>query len=706
MKEKKKIEIKIIKPSKNLIKSRLQIVPSNKTSTSSSSNKKIITNNLFTYYTGKNNEKKMNQNKINVKKNFGNNIKAKNKNKKYISPISSDVHKMLIKTDLDIKYPLKEESKKQINLIFDETKLNHISDRISSKSFEHIIAYAANTNKGILKYYNEDRISIVVNMNQPNDYQSKDKFPKVSYFAIFDGHGGFKSAEYLRDNLLNLICTNKNFPNNINLAIKESFKKADETFLNEHAFSDGKLKDRSGSCGLFLLVINDTIYVANVGDSRCLVSYNNEKKRKAVTRDHRPNFAYEKERIIKNGGIIYQTKNILNIENNNTLYKGKILKGPFRVFPGRLSVSRTIGDAEAKLKNFGGLENVVINEPDVYSYNIEENDIDYFILGCDGIFEQLKNEDIFQCVSMVVKHNKELLEKSNKKNLNINNHKICGEIVNLILKAAMERKSLDNLTCIFIAFKDLLNISKDKDISIISPNTYRKTLSPPKSLRRFNINGIEINLNEKHKNNIFNSFRKEKYSTTNFKNQKKIQNTIASTSRFTKKITLFQNSYINNNNKNFSLKKELTKFKKYKTKNIFELPKKESSKVKINKSVNNNNVTNYDSISSKGRVIRQNRGKRNTYKGNNTKLAISLSKNDLIKAQEKEKTQKINQEKCITLNQDNVQKYNKRIKKIKLINIISKSPQNIKLNTQFLLNSRKNNNKMNVRTAFIDLDII
>ena len=158
MKEKKKIEIKIIKPSKNLIKSRLQIVPSNKTSTSSSSNKKIITNNLFTYYIGKNNEKKMNQNKINVKKNFGNNIKAKNKNKKYISPISSDVHKMLIKTDLDIKYPLKEESKKQINLIFDETKLNHISDRISSKSFEHIIAYAANTNKGILKYYNEDRI--------------------------------------------------------------------------------------------------------------------------------------------------------------------------------------------------------------------------------------------------------------------------------------------------------------------------------------------------------------------------------------------------------------------------------------------------------------------------------------------------------------------------------------------------------------------
>ena len=39
--------------------------------------------------------------------------------------------------------------------------------------------------------------------------------------------------------------------------------------------------------------------------------------------------------------------------------------GPLRVFPGRLSVSRTIGDIEAKRKEFGGIPNVVSAVPTV-----------------------------------------------------------------------------------------------------------------------------------------------------------------------------------------------------------------------------------------------------------------------------------------------------------------------------------------------------
>jgi protein phosphatase 2C family protein 2/3 len=35
------------------------------------------------------------------------------------------------------------------------------------------------------------------------------------------------------------------------------------------------------------------------------------------------------------------------------------------VIPGRLSVSRTFGDAEAKISNNGGSMNVVIAEPEI-----------------------------------------------------------------------------------------------------------------------------------------------------------------------------------------------------------------------------------------------------------------------------------------------------------------------------------------------------
>ena len=55
---------------------------------------------------------------------------------------------------------------------------------------------------------------------------------------------------------------------------------------------------------------------------------------------------------------------------------------PYRVFPGRLSVSRTVGDAEAKLLKYKGNPKVVIAEPDIFSFNIEKEH-DFIFLGCN-----------------------------------------------------------------------------------------------------------------------------------------------------------------------------------------------------------------------------------------------------------------------------------------------------------------------------------
>lgn len=42
-----------------------------------------------------------------------------------------------------------------------------------------------------------------------------------------------------------------------------------------------------------------------------------------------------------------------------------MLYGPYRVLPGRLSVSRTFGDIEAKDESLGGKKGVVIAEPEI-----------------------------------------------------------------------------------------------------------------------------------------------------------------------------------------------------------------------------------------------------------------------------------------------------------------------------------------------------
>lgn len=121
--------------------------------------------------------------------------------------------------------------------------------------------------------------------------------------------------------------------------------------------------EKSGSCAIIVLVVDQNCYVANVGDSRAIMSAEDGKKLFVLSRDHRPCEDNEKQRIIENGGKIYQTQTIQTI-SPSAMYPNSVSQqlflGPFRVLPGRLSVSRTFGDIEAKLEKFGGKNGVVI----------------------------------------------------------------------------------------------------------------------------------------------------------------------------------------------------------------------------------------------------------------------------------------------------------------------------------------------------------
>ena len=55
----------------------------------------------------------------------------------------------------------------------------------------------SNLNK---RNYNEDRVSIILNVIKPIS-RKNEQWPKCSFFAIFDGHGGNKCADFLKENL-------------------------------------------------------------------------------------------------------------------------------------------------------------------------------------------------------------------------------------------------------------------------------------------------------------------------------------------------------------------------------------------------------------------------------------------------------------------------------------------------------------------------
>ena len=310
-----------------------------------------------------------------------------------------------------------------------------------------IKAYAFNSSQGKIRDYNEDTITVTkVELNNNNEINIENNINKEKndfyFFAVYDGHGGKGCSIYLKENLHNNI---KEFSIP---GIKQAIEITEEKFKVEQAFNEkGEVNDSSGSCGIMAMIQNNKIIIANVGDSR-LVLFKNGKVFFA-TEDHKPNTETEKKRIKNAGGEIYQTFTYFPLRQN-----GREIEAPWRVLPGRLSVSRTFGDIEAKDPKYGGMSGVVMALPDINEF-ILDDDFNFMVIGCDGIFDVLSNEEILECVKIVLKEKK--VEDINEDNV----HELCGEFAGMIVKGAIAKDSSDNVSCIVVAFnlKSLLTLN-------------------------------------------------------------------------------------------------------------------------------------------------------------------------------------------------------------------------------------------------------
>lgn len=65
-------------------------------------------------------------------------------------------------------------------------------------------AFGANTHDGLVRKYNEDKVSIILNILKPSNLVNE-SWPKCSFFGVYDGHGGPNCADFLRDNLYRFV---------------------------------------------------------------------------------------------------------------------------------------------------------------------------------------------------------------------------------------------------------------------------------------------------------------------------------------------------------------------------------------------------------------------------------------------------------------------------------------------------------------------
>ena len=363
--------------------------------------------------------------------------------------------------------------------------------KFSSKQVGPLKSFSYNTFQGLFKDYNEDRVSVCSLVKKPSSSKMK-TWPKISYFAIFDGHGGEECSEFLKNNYMNYLIENANFPFDIKLSMIESFQKIEDDFFKLKCKDNLEDSDKSGSCALVSVIFDNKIYIANIGDSRAIMSIGGGTKVRQLTADQKPDNIKEFERALKNGSKIYLDDNddpdrdeskIEFIKDKAELEKMKEIKENskeekiFRVYPSDLAVMRTVGDIKAKKKEFGGIPGTIINIPEVYIFDINSSD-DFIVMGCDGIFDDLSNQEIVNAAWTVFKH------RATEKNYDI--HELTQEACDLVIKFGLEKQTTDNLSCIIIGLEGLekfLKMNQLKKKVNNNMNNFKKEIKHSASIK-------------------------------------------------------------------------------------------------------------------------------------------------------------------------------------------------------------------------------
>jgi pyruvate dehydrogenase phosphatase len=206
---------------------------------------------------------------------------------------------------------------------------------------------------------------------------------KDNLFAVFDGHGGDICSKYIADKLpKQLLCSlKKRQPLNesdYTSILKSTFMQVDEQFLNEHKLV--VKTSPAGSCGVTVLVRNDSLYVCNLGDSRVLLGSRTQKwSHKLLTNDH--NTKNEKERQL----VKQRTTDPMPIRGHVTnKVEGERIGGI-------LMVTRAFGDGIFKRKDMSLHPLIqhlpyITSEPEVTIHKFSPADR-YAVISSDGLYE-------------------------------------------------------------------------------------------------------------------------------------------------------------------------------------------------------------------------------------------------------------------------------------------------------------------------------
>lgn len=249
--------------------------------------------------------------------------------------------------------------------------------------------------------------------------------PGSAYYAVFDGHAGSFAANWCAANVYKLLAQNLLLFSghwSVPAIFASTFEQADRRLATvqgtdrsgctaaivyvkteivqqsrrRYSFSPAEAARHAATCGS--VKKNRTLYTANVGDSRIVLSSRGMARR--LTHDHRASDSGETLRIRQ-----------LN---------GKVTMGRVN---GQLAVSRAIGDL--------ALKPWVSARPHTSSLLLDDDD-EFVIIACDGVWDVVKD----QVAVDLIRHIENVTEAAQE-----------------LVRHALFKGSTDNVTCMVVRFR-------------------------------------------------------------------------------------------------------------------------------------------------------------------------------------------------------------------------------------------------------------
>jgi len=274
----------------------------------------------------------------------------------------------------------------------------------------------------------------------------------VSFYAVYDGHGGTDCVahihNYLISNLRNTILKGQPFDEQTNFyryihdTLLKSVEETDINFFREY----NQYSLATGSTAVCVIIAGDRIICANIGDARAVLSRSGEAIN--LSRDHKPDNPDEEQRIKSAGGFVTMKK-----------------------VCGTLATSRSFGDFNFKRPSNsdffkppakGDGRDIVAVIPEIRETQINYLEDEFIVVACDGLFDVFTSQQCVDYIRDKLAEN-QIMEQDPQK--------VAKELVfEAINNATTRKKHSDNVSVIIVCLTRGIPPNFDKTIVNLPKN--------------------------------------------------------------------------------------------------------------------------------------------------------------------------------------------------------------------------------------------